>query len=79
MATEASGFQRRLKEAKENNSKVKLIFQYPASDRAIIKSGDIISVDDDSFTIAEIFDGEVTYAYTYLVEVKDGEAKKENN
>jgi hypothetical protein len=76
---EATGFIKRLSEAKENNSKVKLIFQYPASPRATIKSGDVLSVDEDSFTINEIYDGEVTYAYTYLVEIKDGEAKKETN
>ena len=76
---EATGFKKRLSEALEQNSKVKLIFQYPASDRAIIKSGEVISVDEDSFTLNEIYDGEVTYAYTYLVEVKDNEAKKENN
>ena len=76
---EATGFKKRLSDAKENNSKVKLIFQYPASDRAIIKSGDILSVDDDSFTIEETYDGEATYAYTYLVEVKNyGEAKEKN-
>ena len=70
---EASGFKRRLEEAKINSEFIKIIFQYPASDRAIIKSGKVISVDNDSFTLDEIKDGEATYSYAYVVEIKEKE------
>jgi len=67
---EAIGFKKRLEEAKEKKERVKLIFQYPASDRAIIKSGFVIDCYDDCFWFNEKFDGTTTYSYNYLVEVK---------
>lgn len=74
----AIGFKRRLKEAKVNSEKIKIIFQYPASLKAIIKSGNILSVDEDSFTMDEIFDGESTYSYDFIVEVvKKNKNKKD--
>jgi len=67
---EAKGFKRILKEALDNSKKVKVIFQYPATDRATIKSGNVISVDEDSFTINDIKDGESTFSYGFVVEIK---------
>jgi len=63
------GFKIKLKEVMYNSQKVKLIFQYPACDRAIKKSGVVLEVFKDCFTIDEIYDGEVTYSFNYLVEV----------
>ena len=41
---EAIGFKKRLEDAKNNSQYVKLVFQYPASDRAIIKRGFVKSI-----------------------------------
>ena len=41
---EAIGFKRRLEEAKNSSKGIKIIFQYPGSDRAIIKSGKVLSI-----------------------------------
>lgn len=60
----------RLKEALKNSETVKLIFQYPASDRAIIKSGKVIECYDDSFWFDEVRDGKTTYSYNFIVEIK---------
>ncbi len=68
---EASGFKQRLKEAKDNSKKLKLIFQYPGSPRAIIKKGIVLSVNEDSFDFQDIYDGELTFGYTYLVEISN--------
>jgi hypothetical protein len=73
---EAIGFKKRLNDAKDNSEYIKIIFQYPGSDRAIIKSGKVISVDDDSFTIQETMDGEATYSYQFIVEIKIKEMKE---
>lgn len=67
---EATGFKRRLEEAKLNSEFIKIVFQYPASDRAIIKSGKVLSVDVDSFTLDEVRDGEATYSYDFIAEIK---------
>ena len=67
---EANGKKIRLEEAKEKKEKVKLIFQYPSSDRAVIKSGFVICCYDDSFSFEEIYDGDVVYSYEFLVEIK---------
>lgn len=66
---EAKGFQKRLEEAKESREKVKLIFQYPSSSKAVIKSGYVIECYDDCFWFDEIRDGKTTYGYTFLQEV----------
>jgi hypothetical protein len=68
---EAIGFKKRLNEALINSETIKIIFQYPSSDRAIIKSGKVLSVDIDSFTIDEKLDGDATYSYNYIVEIKE--------
>ena len=67
---EAMGKKRRLEEAKEKKERVKLIFQYPSSDRAVIKSGYVNWCYDDSFSFDEIYDGDVVYSYEFLVEIK---------
>lgn len=68
---EANGFKRRLIEAKDNNQFLKLIFQYPASDRAIIKRGFVVECYEDSFDFEEKFDGVVTFSYKWIAEIKD--------
>lgn len=67
---EANGFKQRLDEAKERKEFLKIIFQYPASDRAIIKRGFVIETFNDCFNFDEKYDGEVTYSYDFIVEVK---------
>ena len=67
---EAMGFMKRLKEAQTNSEKIKVIFQYPASDHAVIKSGEVLEVYEDGFLLEEIYDGKVVYSYNFIVEVK---------
>ena len=66
---EANGFKRQLQEALDYSKSIKLLFQYPAAARAVKKSGRVVSVDEDSFTMDEIYDGEVTLSYKFLVEL----------
>ena len=73
---EANGKMLRLKEALDNSEKIKIIFQYPSSPRAIIKSGKVLTVHIDSFDMQEIYDGKVTYAYDWIVEIKSLEEKE---
>ena len=68
---EANGKKKRLELSKKNCEKVKLIFQYPASDRATIKSGKVIECYNDCFWFDEIYDGKTTYSYDFLVEIKE--------
>jgi len=68
---EAIGFKQRLKEAKDNSKKLKLIFQYPGTPRAIIKKGDVLNVNEDSFDFQDIYDGELTFGYQFLVEISN--------
>jgi len=68
---EAKGFKNRLKEAKDNSQKLKLFFQYPASAKAIIKKGIVLSVNEDSFDFQDIYDGELTFGYGYLIEISN--------
>jgi ABC-type thiamin/hydroxymethylpyrimidine transport system permease subunit len=72
---EANGKMLRLKEALDNSEFIKIIFQYPSSSRAIIKSGKVIGVHIDSFDFEEIYDGKVTYSYDWIVEIKVVEGK----
>lgn len=67
---DAIGFKKRLEEAKRVGEKVKLIFQYPATSKAVVKSGFVIECYDDCFWFDEKFDGKVTYSYTFIVEIK---------
>ena len=72
---EANGKMLRLKSALDNSEKIKIIFQYPSSPRAVIKSGKVLAVHIDSFDMQEIYDGNVTYSYDYIVEIKVVEGK----
>jgi len=76
---EANGFKKRLELAKLNSEYIKLLFQYPASDRTIVKRGYVQSVSDDSFDFNEKIDGLVTYAYSYIVEIKIEDDKNEKS
>jgi hypothetical protein len=68
---EATGFKKRLEEAKSSSKRIKLWFQYPNSIVSIKKSGIVKEVYDDSFTIIESFDGECTFSYSFLVEISE--------
>jgi len=70
---EAEGFKKRIERAFNNSEFIKIIFQYPSSDRAVIKRGKVIKVFNDSFDFAEVIDGDVTYSYNYIVEIKNEE------
>ncbi len=72
---EAIGFKKRLKEAKNSSQKLKLIFQYPGTTKAIIKKGGVLSVNEDSFDFQDIYDGELTFGYEFLVEISNWEDK----
>lgn len=72
---EANGKMQRLKEAKKKDEFLKLIFQYPATDRATIKSGKVLEVFDDCFVFDEVRDGKITWSYQFLTEIKIGEKK----
>lgn len=65
-----NGMRQRLQRAKEVKEKVKIIFQYPATQRAIIKSGKVIETYEDSFLLDEKFDGKVIYSYKFIAEIK---------
>lgn len=65
----ASGFKLRLEEAKAKKAFLKLIFQYPASSKAIVKRGYVLECYEDSFDFDEKFDGEATYSYEFLAEI----------
>lgn len=71
---EANGFKRRIIEAYKTKQFLKIIFQYPSSNRAIIKRGIVLEVYKDCFDLEEIIDGKVTYSFNYIVEIK-GEGK----
>jgi len=70
---EANGFKARIQKAYDYKEIIKIIFQYPASNRAIIKTGLVLQVYNDSFEFEEIKDGNVTYSYRYIVEIKGDE------
>lgn len=73
---EAIGFKKRLEEAKKDSQKLKLIFQYPGTDRAIIKKGVVLSVNEDSFDFKDIYDGELTFGYGFLAEISNWEGER---
>jgi len=53
---------KRIEEAFLNHEFIKVIFQYPANTRAVVKRGLIIEVFDDGFTMEEIYD--LTFSLT---------------
>ena len=63
-------FVKRIQKAYSNREVIKIIFQYPASARAIIKKGIVTDISDNGFELEEVFDGLVAYSYEYIVEVK---------
>lgn len=70
---EASIFRKRIETAFLTKEFIKIIFQYPSSDRAIVKRGVVTAIASDGFEIEEIYDGLVTYPYTFIVEIKQEE------
>lgn len=60
----------RIIQAYENKEFLKIIFNYPSANRATIKRGLIIEVFDDGFTMEDIIDGNVTFSYKYISEIK---------
>lgn len=71
-----SVWSKRLIEAKGKDQFLKLVFQYPASDRAVIKRGKVMEVFSDGFDFQEIYDGEVSYSFQFIVEIKMEEEMK---
>lgn len=69
------GFKERLLKAKKKKELLKLIFQYPASKNAVVKRGVVLECFDKEFNFDEKYDGETTYSYNYLVEVRPIELK----
>ena len=66
---EAIGFKKRLIEAKKNSENIKLLFQFPATERVIVKKGKVLSVNEDSFDFLDRFEGELTFSYKFIVEI----------
>ncbi len=67
---EANIFRKRIEKAFLLKEFIKIIFQYPSSDRAIVKRGIVLSVGDNGFELEEIRDGKVAYSYNHIVEIK---------
>jgi len=68
---EANGFKNRLCEAMKEGIFIKIIFQYPASDRATVKRGYVKNVYNSEFDLEEILDGLVTFSYKFIVEIME--------
>jgi hypothetical protein len=75
MDNEYDGFKQRLKEAKLNSEKLKIVFQYPNSTRLTIRKGNVLKVDEKSFDFKDRFDGDMTFSFNFIVEIGvwDGE------
>lgn len=73
---EANVFKARISEAFKNKEFIKIIFQYPASDRAIIKRGIVLDIFENGFEFDEVKDGECSYSYDFIVEIKEEERLK---
>lgn len=73
---EASGFKKRLQHALDNSEHIKLIFQYPGKDKAIIRKGVVISIFDDSFDFKDRYDGIMTFSYKHLDEISEWEERE---
>ena len=54
---------------------IKLVFVYPGFDKFIIKRGYVIKCHPNSFDFNEIFDGNVSYSYEFIKEIKHGADK----
>lgn len=64
-----NSFKQILEKNKEKN--IKLIFKYPQFSGFTFKRGKVIETFNDCFSFQEVDDGEVTYSYQYLVEVRE--------
>ena len=71
-----SVFKTKITEAKDKKLFIKIIFQYPSSDRAVIKRGYVTDVFDDGFELEEIYDGSVSFSFNYIVEIKEEDKNK---
>jgi len=69
-------FKKRIEAAFISKEFIKIIFQYPAAKKAIIKRGVVTSIGSDGFELEEILDGLVTYSYKFITEIK-GEGEKD--
>jgi hypothetical protein len=63
------GFKQRLKTALDNSEKIKILFQYPHMDRVIIKVGNVLAINSDSFDFRDRFDGDLTFGYGFIIEI----------
>ena len=61
---------KRVQQAFDDAEVIKVIFQYPAANRATIKTGRVLEVFDDGFTLDDVIDGEATYSYRFIVEIR---------
>jgi len=68
---ETNGFKKRLKEALNNSQKIKILFQYPASDRIFVKKGFVLSINEDSFDFQDRYEGELTFSYNFIIEISN--------
>ena len=75
---EAKIFKKRIETAFSLREFIKIIFQYPSSDRAVIKRGIVVSIGGDGFEFEEIRDGLVAYSYDFIVEIK-GDSENEQH
>lgn len=66
-----NSFKTKLEQFKNSNSKVRITFKYPIYNSFTFKRGKVLDVYNDCFDFEDIFDGTSTYAYTYLIEVKE--------
>jgi hypothetical protein len=69
MENEYEGFRQRLKEAKNSSEKIKIVFQYPNSQRLTVRKGVVVSVDEKSFDFKDRFDGDMTFSFNFIVEI----------
>jgi len=67
---EANAFKKRIELAFNRKEFLKIIFQYPSRDRAVVKRGVVVSISDKGFEFEEIQDGLVAYSYNYIVEIR---------
>jgi hypothetical protein len=75
---EAKIFKKRIETAFSLREFIKIIFQYPSSDRAVVKRGIVVSIGEDGFEFEEIKDGLVAYSFKYIVEIK-GDSENEQH
>lgn len=72
---QSEGFKQRLEIAKNNSEKIKIIFQYPASPRAVIRKGIVLKVHSDSFDFKDQLNGIMTFSYNFICEISEWEGE----